>query len=86
VRGRGITYDTGFFRSPRWPAPPSTPRSSGPHRGDPERDLDMASSGVVKVLEDRPGRTYPGMAWEPKAVFAALAGYYGRNAARSSAR
>jgi hypothetical protein len=57
-----------------------------PHRGDPERDLDMASYGVVKVLEDRSGRTYPGMAWEPKAAFAALADRYGRNAARSSAR
>jgi hypothetical protein len=29
-----------------------------PHRGDPREDLDMASYGVVKVLEDRRGRTY----------------------------
>jgi hypothetical protein len=31
---------------------------------------------VVKVLEDRRGDTYPDMAWEPKAAFVALAGYY----------
>jgi hypothetical protein len=44
-----------------------------PHRSDPRHDLDMASYGVVKVLGDRPGHTYPDMAWEPKAAFAALA-------------
>jgi hypothetical protein len=44
-----------------------------PHRDDPGRDLDMASSGVVKVLEGRLGRGHPGMPWEPKAAFAALA-------------
>ena len=48
-----------------------------PHRpDDPRRDLDLASFGVVKVLEDRLGETYPGMPWEPKAAFAALADYY----------
>ena len=47
-----------------------------PHRDDPGRDLDMASYGVVKVLEGRPGRGYPGMPWEPKAAFAALADWY----------
>jgi hypothetical protein len=47
-----------------------------PHRGDPRLDLDMASAGVVKVLEDGRGRTYPDMAWEPKAAFAALAERY----------
>ena len=36
----------------------------------------MASYGVVKVLEDRLGETYPDMAWEPKAAFTALADYY----------
>jgi hypothetical protein len=49
-----------------------------PHRLDPLRDFDLASYGVVKVLEDRLGRTYPGMHWEPKVAFAALADYYGR--------
>lgn len=49
-----------------------------PHRpgGDPRDDLDMASPGIVKVLEGRRGDTYPDMPWEPKAAFAALAEYY----------
>jgi hypothetical protein len=36
----------------------------------------MASYGVVKVLENRLGDTYPDMAWEPNAAFSALADYY----------
>ncbi|MGH3321386.1 MAG: hypothetical protein ACRDN9_14650 [Streptosporangiaceae bacterium] len=49
-----------------------------PHRpdGDPRDDLDLASPGIVKVLEDRRGDTYPDMPWEPKAAFTALADYY----------
>jgi hypothetical protein len=47
-----------------------------PHRSDQREDLDMASYGVVKVLEGRLGYTYPDMAWEPKAAFTALADYY----------
>jgi hypothetical protein len=48
-----------------------------PHRpDDPRRDLDLASLGVVKVLEDRTGDTYPGLPWEPKAAFAAVADSY----------
>jgi hypothetical protein len=47
-----------------------------PHRSDPRLDLDMASAGVVKVLEGRHGNTYPDMAWEPKAAFSALADRY----------
>ena len=47
-----------------------------PHRRDPRTDLDMASYGVVKVLEDRPGHSYPDMTWEPKAAFTTLADYY----------
>jgi hypothetical protein len=48
-----------------------------PHRpGDPRHDLDLASLGIVKVLEDRHGDTYPDMPWEPKAAFTALADYY----------
>jgi hypothetical protein len=47
-----------------------------PHRSDPREDLDMASYGVVKVLENGRGRTYPDMPWEPKAAFAALADRY----------
>lgn len=47
-----------------------------PHRSDPRADLDMASWGVVKILENHPGNTYPDMPWEPKAAFAALANFY----------
>ena len=49
-----------------------------PHRpdGDPREDLDLASYGIVKVLEDHHGETYPDLPWEPKAAFRTLAGYY----------
>jgi hypothetical protein len=49
-----------------------------PHRpdGDPRDDLDLASLGIVKVLEDRTGDTYPDMPWEPKAAFATVAARY----------
>ncbi|MDQ2583908.1 hypothetical protein [Saccharothrix yanglingensis] len=50
---------------------------SHPHRpDDPRRDLDLASLGVVKVLEGRNGDTYPDVPWEPKAAFTALADHY----------
>jgi hypothetical protein len=50
-----------------------------PHRpDDPRFDLDMASPGIVKVLEGRHGDTYPDMGWEPKAAFTAVAECYGR--------
>ena len=48
-----------------------------PHRSSLREDLDMGSYSIVKVYEDRPGETYPDMAWEPKAAFAALADCYG---------
>ncbi len=49
-----------------------------PHRpdGDPRLDLDLASLGIVKVLEGGSGDTYPDMAWEPKAAFTAVARCY----------
>jgi hypothetical protein len=49
-----------------------------PHRphGDPRDDLDLASYGIVKVLDNSHGDTYPDMPWEPKAAFTALAEYY----------
>ncbi len=49
-----------------------------PHRpdGDPRDDLDLASPGIVKVLQDRHGDTYPDMTWEPKAAFTAVAEHY----------
>ncbi|HEX7306804.1 hypothetical protein [Lentzea sp.] len=44
---------------------------SHPHRpDDPGRDLDMASPGIVKVLDDG--------SWEPKAAFGAVAEVYAR--------
>jgi len=46
--------------------------------GDPRDDLDLASPGIVKMLEGRHGDTYPDMAWEPKAAFAAVADFYRR--------
>jgi hypothetical protein len=49
-----------------------------PHRpgGDPHDDLDLASPGIVKMLEGRRGDTYPDMPWEPKAAFTAVAECY----------
>ena len=57
-----------------------------PTSADPERDFDTASFGIVKVLA--PGATgtaYPGLPWEPKAAFHALADY-GRAKAAAGAR
>jgi hypothetical protein len=47
-----------------------------PHREDPIKDLDLASGGVVKVYENKRGKTYPDMSWEPKKAFKALAEYF----------
>jgi hypothetical protein len=49
-----------------------------PHRpdGDARHDLDLASPGIVKMLEGRRGDTYPDMAWQPKAAFTAVAECY----------
>src|SRR5262249_5771882 len=44
-----------------------------PRRADPARDLDLASYGVVAVLEPDDGHGAP--AWVRKEAFAALAGY-----------
>jgi len=51
-----------------------------PHRpdGDPRLDLDLASFGMVKVLETGSGTAYPGLDWEPKEVFSAVAEFYAR--------
>jgi hypothetical protein len=53
-----------------------------PRRDNARTDLDRASYGVVAVFEDRLGDTYPDLPWEPKAAFAALAGYYASTPAR----
>jgi hypothetical protein len=47
-----------------------------PHNVDPHEDFDMASFGVVKVIEGRHGQRYPDMPWEPKAAFTTLAACY----------
>ncbi|HEX7980294.1 MAG TPA: hypothetical protein VF461_16910 [Gemmatimonadaceae bacterium] len=50
-----------------------------PHRLAPAVDLDMASAGVVKVLDDSAAahdRRYPDMPWEPKAAFDTIAEAY----------
>jgi hypothetical protein len=48
------------------------------------RDFDKASFGIVKVLGGgRTGTAYPGLPWEPKAAFHALADY-GRIRAESA--
>ena len=47
-----------------------------PHRTDPVKDLDIASGGVVKVYENKQGRTYPDMRWEPKTAFYTISGFY----------
>ena len=49
------------------------------HRSALNEDFDIASAGLVMVLDDgRRGERYPNMSWERKTAFAALAGYYGR--------
>ncbi|MGW0809118.1 hypothetical protein [Nonomuraea sp. NPDC002799] len=47
-----------------------------PTSSEPERDFDTAGFGIVKILEHgRTGTAYPGLPWEPKAAFHALAAY-----------
>jgi hypothetical protein len=88
MRAKGISYDTGFINKGRNAREHfdaegvdsafvyTFANDDGPHRGDPREDLDLASYGIVKVLEDRRGDTYPDMAWEPKVAFTALAEHY----------
>ncbi|MFE5583272.1 hypothetical protein [Kitasatospora sp. NPDC056531] len=44
--------------------------------GDPRADLDLASYGIVKVYEDRPGSRFPGLPWDPKEAFTAVGEYF----------
>jgi hypothetical protein len=51
------------------------------HRPDPHRDSDMGSYGITKIIEEGASRAaatraYPGVPWEPKAAFHALAEHY----------
>jgi len=43
------------------------------HHAEPRRDLDLASYGVVRMLEDGPPAGHQGLGWEPKLAFATLA-------------
>lgn len=43
---------------------------------EPHYDLDMSSLGLVKTLGRGTGTAYPGMPWEPKASFRAVADFY----------
>jgi hypothetical protein len=46
------------------------------HSADPRHDLDMTSTALVKTCERGPGTTYPGLPWEPKPAFGAVASFY----------
>lgn len=48
------------------------------YRSASHADFDMASAGLVKVLDEgRLGQRYPDVPWEPKLAFSALAEYFG---------
>ena len=46
------------------------------HSADPRHDLDMTSTSLVKTYERGHGTTYPGLPWEPKQAFGAVASFY----------
>ncbi|MDQ0601863.1 hypothetical protein QF037_006208 [Streptomyces canus] len=53
--------------------------ADAPHRpGDPRHDLDMASYGIAKAVQDRPGDPDTGWHREPKEAFHAVARAYRR--------
>lgn len=50
-----------------------------PYSEDPRHDLDATALSIVRTLpRGRPGTTYPGVGWEPKEAFHAMARYYGQ--------
>jgi hypothetical protein len=59
-------------------------RATTSRTDDPDIDLDMASAGVVKVLDGQSGARDPrdrrcqDFPWEPKAAVDALADWFGR--------
>jgi hypothetical protein len=56
------------------------------HSAEPRYDLDMVSASLVKTYADgRHGQRYPGMPWEPKRAFQAVADYYGKDDEASGA-
>ena len=51
-----------------------------PYSATPRFDLDMGGTSLVKYYEDgRSGIPYPGMPWEPKESFRAVADYYSKH-------
>ncbi|MDQ0202078.1 hypothetical protein [Neobacillus ginsengisoli] len=47
-----------------------------PYDEDPNYDFDRASYGIVRVLQESHGTTYPDLPWEPKEVFYTIAARY----------
>lgn len=47
-----------------------------PYDEDPDHDFDRASYGIVRVLRESYGKTYPDLPWEPKEVFYTIAARY----------
>jgi hypothetical protein len=47
-----------------------------PYDEDANRDFDRASYGIMRVLKESHGTTYPDMPWEPKEVFYTIAARY----------
>jgi hypothetical protein len=47
-----------------------------PYDEDHIHDFDRASYGIVRVLQEGRGTTYPDMPWEPKEVFYTIAARY----------
>jgi hypothetical protein len=47
-----------------------------PYSDDPRYDLDMSALSLVRDLGGRAGSSYPGMPWEPKLSFRAVADFY----------
>ena len=45
----------------------------------------MSGMALVKTYADGHGTTYPDMTWEPKQAFRAVAGYYAKDSASSTA-
>ena len=67
---KGVCYDTGRV----YPGHFLTRRAFDPDTT--RRDLDMTSTSLVKTYARGHGTTYPGMPWEPKQAFGAVASFY----------
>ena len=52
---------------------------------EPRYDLDMSGMALVKTYTSGHGTTYPDMTWEPKQAFRAVAGYYAKDSASTTA-